>query len=339
MSRPTGLLCVGLTTLDVVHHVSGPPRWGRKERTLGGELVAGGPAANAAVTSARLLPGVRLLTAIGTGPAAGPVRADLAAHSVRVVDLAPPDWPLPVASALVDPATGERTVVSPGALGAGGVSAGGRALDGLLDGVGLVLLDGHHPALAAEVAALAARARVPVLLDAGSWKDEVAELLPRVALAACSADFQPPGLRRAGDDPEGVATELHRRGVASVLVTDGPRPITWRTMDGQRGTVPVPSVRAVDTLGAGDVFHGALAAALVARGGSLAGCAGLAAEVAAARCAHLGSRDWLDTPELTALAARFAARSKGRPAGGSRGGSPGRRGGSVGRLASGAWRR
>ncbi|MDT7775446.1 MAG: hypothetical protein QOC67_4370, partial [Pseudonocardiales bacterium] len=229
--RPT-VLCVGLTTLDVVHHVTGPPHWGRKERSVGGELLAGGPAANAAVTAARLLGSARLLSAVGTRPAAAPAHADLAAHHVDVIDLAPADWDLPVASALVDVRTGERTVVSPGALGNRGVDGAQYSLAGLLDGVAVVLLDGHHPALAARVAAEANRDGVPVVLDAGSWKDELEPVLPRVDLAACSADLCPPGGRRAGDDPFGVATALHRRGVPTVLVTDGPRPVVWSTMDG-----------------------------------------------------------------------------------------------------------
>ena len=268
-SGPTvsgGVLCVGLTTLDVVHQLAEPPRWGRKERSVGGELVAGGPAANAAVTAARLLgPGsARLVTAVGTEPAAAPVYADLAQGGVEVVDLAPDGWSVPVASAVVDVRNGERTVISPGALGDRGVSeeaARGYPLDRLVDDAAVVLLDGHHPALAARVTALALQAGVPVLLDAGSWKEELVGVLPRVTVAACSADFQPPGKRRAGDDAVGAATVLHRLGVPTVLVTDGARPVVWSSMDGERGTVAVPAVRVVDTLGAGDVFHGALAAA------------------------------------------------------------------------------
>jgi sugar/nucleoside kinase (ribokinase family) len=314
-----GVLCVGLTTLDVVHHLDGAPRWGTKQRSVGGELLAGGPAANAAVTAARLLGSARLLTAVGTLPGSDAARADLAAHGVGVIDLAPPGWALPAASALVDVRTGERTVVSPGALGGRAVDGAQYSLAGLLDGIGVVLLDGHHPRLAARVAAEATHAGVPVVLDAGSWKEELDPVLPRVTVSACSADLRPPGGPRAGDDPVAVATALHRRGVASVLVTDGPRPVVWSTLDGGRGSVAVPAVRAVDTLGAGDAFHGALAAALLGPAGDLPRCAELAARVAAVRCAHLGSRAWLAEPALDpvadALADALAARASRRRAG------------------------
>jgi sugar/nucleoside kinase (ribokinase family) len=305
-----GVLCVGLTTLDVVQHLDGPPSWGRKQRSVGEELVAGGPAANAAVTAAALLGSARLVTGAGSGPVAATALADLAAHGVEVFDLAPPDWSVPVASALIDVRSGERTVVSPGALGAGGLDlppgTTDEALEPLLAAVGAVLLDGHHPALAARVAGAAVRAGVPVLLDAGSWKDEVAEVLPRLALAACSADLRPPGGPRAGDDPGAVARLLHRLGVPTVLVTDGPRPVVWSTIDGAHGTVAVPAVTARDTLGAGDAFHGALAASVAARAADLAGCVALAAEVASARCARLGARGWLQEPVLAAARARLS---------------------------------
>jgi sugar/nucleoside kinase (ribokinase family) len=99
--------------------------------------------------------------------------------------------------------------------------------------------------------------------------------------------------------------------VPTVLVTDGPRPIVWSTIDGKRGKVDVPVIRAVDTLGAGDAFHGALAAALAVRPGELPRCAALAAEVAAVRCAHLGSRAWLGEPELAAVVARLSSVGRG----------------------------
>jgi sugar/nucleoside kinase (ribokinase family) len=65
-------------------------------------------------------------------------------------------------------------------------------------------------------------------------------------------------------------------------------------------------VTARDTLGAGDAFHGALAASVAARAADLAGCVALAAEVASARCARLGARGWLQEPVLAAARARLS---------------------------------
>jgi sugar/nucleoside kinase (ribokinase family) len=134
--------------------------------------------------------------------------------------------------------------------------------------------------------AVARGAEAPVVLDAGSWKPVLDELLPLVGVAACSAHFEAPG------------PGLHERGVPTVITTAGPRPVRWSTADGGSGEVPVPVVEARDTLGAGDVWHGALAVAVV-REPTVSDRIRFANEVAAERVRHVGPRSW-----TTAIAGR-----------------------------------
>ncbi|MFC4070870.1 carbohydrate kinase family protein, partial [Actinoplanes subglobosus] len=77
----------------------------------------------------------------------------------------------------------------------------------------------------------------------------------------------------------------------AVVITHGPDPVRWFS-DGGSGEVPVPRVAAVDTAGAGDAFHGALAVAL-ARGDDLPAAIGYASGIAAVRVTHAGPRAWL----------------------------------------------
>jgi fructokinase len=56
-----------------------------------------------------------------------------------------------------------------------------------------------------------------------------------------------------GVDARAAARRLLESHPAAVLVTDGAKPVTVRTSDGER-TLPVPSVDVVDTIGAGDAF-------------------------------------------------------------------------------------
>jgi sugar/nucleoside kinase (ribokinase family) len=141
-----------------------------------------------------------------------------------------------------------------------------------------VLVDGHYPQLALGVAKWARARGIPVVLDAGSWKPVLDELLPLVDIAACSAHFRVPG------------ATLHERGVPTVITTAGPGPVRWSTTTAS-GEVPVPEVTVRDTLGAGDVWHGALAYG--------AGCYDIpeliefANEVAAERVRHTGPRSWV----------------------------------------------
>ena len=68
------------------------------------EVVAGGPAANAAVVIAALGAPSTLVTMIGDDPAAVLAERELRAHHpLRVVDCAPSGWQIPIASAFIDP--------------------------------------------------------------------------------------------------------------------------------------------------------------------------------------------------------------------------------------------
>jgi sugar/nucleoside kinase (ribokinase family) len=272
------VLLAGLCTVDVVQRVEELPAPGEKVQSLRVDVAAGGPATNAAVTAAALGAEATLLTVLGAHPLAALARADLEAHGVRVVDLAAGNpEPPPVSAVAVRDRDGERTVVSRNAAGSEATWSGTVDAD-------VVLVDGHHPGLALSVARAAGD--VPVVLDAGSWKPVLDELLPLVDVAACSAHFTAP-------EPG-----LHERGVPTVITTAGAGPVRWSTADGGSGEVPVAEVEARDTLGAGDVWHGALAVA-VTRERTVTDRIRFANEVAAERVRHVGPRSW-----TTAIAGR-----------------------------------
>jgi ribokinase len=290
------VLLVGLCTVDLVQRVAELPVAGQKLQSVGVEVVAGGPAVNAAVTVAALGGAARLVTVLGSHPLAGLARADLTSHGVRLVDLRPElTGPPAVSAVVVRDRDGERVVVSHNAVG---VDAP-RELpvwSELLGDVGALLVDGHHPELAVAAARAARGRRVPVVLDAGSDKAVLSELLPLVDVCACSGSFR---LGRAGVR----ATErlVHEAGVPVVVRTDGAAPVRWSVrVDGRvvGGVVRPPTVTALDTLGAGDVWHGALAVGVARLGhvpgaDELPGLVGVANRVAAARVGVVGARAWL----------------------------------------------
>ena len=63
-----------------------------------------------------------------------------------------------------------------------------------------------------------------------------------------------------GTDPDGAARRILARGPAAVILTDGDRPVRLFTPTGAN-EIPVPAVRVVDTVGAGDAFGAAFLAA------------------------------------------------------------------------------
>ena len=282
---PVRVVCVGLATVDVVHRVDRVPGVDEKVQASATETAAGGPAANAAVTAAALGAHVTLVTAVGAHPLGDLVRDDLRRHGVRLVDVTPdaPDPP-PVLSIAVLERTGQRTIVSRNAGGA--VVAVPDDLD--LTAADVVLVDGHHPALARA----AARAGRPLVVDAGTWRPVFTDVLPHATVAACSAAFRDPAA--TGDSGAATAVAVRGRGARHVAITHGPEPVRWWS-GGAVGEVAVPPVTAVDTAGAGDAFHGALAVA-VARDPAVAdlpAALAYAVAVAGVRVRHRGPRSWL----------------------------------------------
>ncbi|MBE9375233.1 kinase [Saccharopolyspora sp. HNM0983] len=271
----------GLTTLDVVQHVDRFPGRDEKVTAAAQFLSAGGPAANAAVTFSALGGSAVLVTALGSGPAADVARADLRAHGVRVVEVPVDGGDAPVSAVLVDRGTGERSVAGTDATAlapAAPIGIGSFGAD-------VVLLDGHYPEVAAAV--LDAE-RAPVVLDAGRWKEPMRPLLTRAQTVIASAGFRTPGAA----DAVATSRALRGMGVPTVVTTHGPDPVHW--IDGaESGSVAPPRVAAVDTLGAGDAFHGAYCWQLVAGRPDVPGRIAAAARVAALRTTIAGPRAWL----------------------------------------------
>ncbi|MFF3562042.1 PfkB family carbohydrate kinase [Streptomyces sp. NPDC002574] len=283
-------LFVGLCTLDVITRVDRVPAPNEKLTASSQLIAAGGPATNAAATFAHLGGEAVLLTAFGGHPLSTAIDEDLAALGVAVLNLTA-DSPEPpaVSTILVTESTGDRAVASP----ASAQPTPPDDLEAIVASADLVLVDAHHPALALPAVRHARAAGIPTLLDAGSWRPGTAPLLPYTDLAVCSADFRPPGT----SSPADVLAFLRGAGVPWPIVTRGPLPVLWAG-----GEVPVPAPTAVaDTLGAGDIFHGALAHALLTHVRTRLTPALLtttlrsAATTASRSCASFGTRAWMRT--------------------------------------------
>ena len=300
------MLACGVAVLDVQQTVDRLP--GPDEKIVASDLLvgSGGPAANAAVTAAALGVGARLVTRIGDSALGMLIGADLAMRGVDVLDRAGPLEQPAVSTVLVTRGTGQRAVVSINA------SRHGRELPhpgpyaedwarALVHDMDVVLVDGHHLDLAIPLAAAARAAGIPVLLDGGSWKPGLDRLLGLVDIALISAVLQvPAGLGGStglpGDD---VLATVSTLGPPVVARSRGPLPIEVLAGAG-RAEVPVPQAEVVDTLGAGDVLHGALSAWLAVRGtDDLKAGLAWAAQIGTDSCTASGARGWLaDEPRL-----------------------------------------
>lgn len=290
-------LFVGLMTLDIIYLSTSLPSHNQKVVASDYTVAAGGPATNAAVTFSHLGNEAMLLGVVGAHPMTQLIRADLARCGVAIRDLNPvQSEPPPISSIIVTQATGDRAVISLNAVKSQVSSnslplfphLGEEESSGELQDVDIVMIDGHQMSAGQEIARLAKSNNIPIVIDGGSWKPGFDQLLPFVDYAICSANFYPPGCHSS----EEVFTYLSNIGIPYIAVTHGEKPIQY-LCDGDICLLEVPKITTVDTLAAGDIFHGAFCHHILQS--NFADALADAAKVAAHSCQFFGSRRWLES--------------------------------------------
>ncbi|MBI4782096.1 MAG: sugar kinase [Oscillatoriophycideae cyanobacterium NC_groundwater_1537_Pr4_S-0.65um_50_18] len=298
-------LFVGMVALDMIYLVEQLPDRNQKIVAIDFTTSAGGPATNAAVTFSYLGNSATLMGSVGTHALSQIIRADLQQWQVELVDLDPQRRdPVPTASILVTQATGDRAVVSLTAPHASFLPANHSPITHSpnpqasinLDSLEIVLIDGHQMALSKAIAQQAHALAIPVVADCGSWKPGFEEVLPYVSHAICSANFYPPQCQTAAE----VLAYLEALAVPHVAITGGDQPIQFLSR-GQFGEISVTTVAAVDTLGAGDIFHGAFCHFLLHHTPTQSGftdALAQAVQVASYSCQFFGTRRWMESGKL-----------------------------------------
>ena len=285
----TGLF-LGLATLDLVYLAGKPPGENQKVVASDCTIAAGGPAANAAVTFSFLGNAAVWAGVLGTHAIAQLIRADLAEYNVRIIDLEPGrSHSPPVSSIIVTEATGDRAVVS---INATKSQVDRQAINqDILTSVNIVLVDGHQIAASKEIAQLARLKNIPILLDGGSWKPGLEEILPFIEWAVCSDNFHPPNCNNS----EQVFAYLSAAGIANIAITRGEKSILYLS-NGTYSSIEVPQIQATDTLGAGDIFHGAFCHYILQN--NFTDTLTAAAKIASHSCKKFGTRGWMNKGEL-----------------------------------------
>ena len=245
------IACAGVVAADLVFAVPRLPDKPLKYRADASALVAGGCAVNAAAAVARLGGRAHLMGAVGDDAFGAMIRAEMAAEGVDCATLTVADAPT-ARSAVLSAADGERMLVNhrdPALFAATPVIPDPFPYDG-------ALADTRWPTGAAALLTAARAAGRPGVLDAEAPTDVAAAALAAASHVAFSeqglADFS--GL----DDARAGLIEAAARLGKWVCVTRGPAPVLICD-GGAVAEVAGFRVDAVDTLGAGDVWHGAFA--------------------------------------------------------------------------------
>ena len=281
----TGLF-LGLATLDLIYLAEKPPGENQKVVASDCTIAAGGPAANAAVTFGYLGNEAIWAGVLGIHAIAQLIKNDLDRYNVRIVDLSPgrSDSP-PVSSIIVTQGTGGRSVISMNATKSQVESQ--TINQDILTSVNIVLIDGHQIPASIEIAQLAKSKNVPIVLDGGSWKPGLDEILPFIEWAVCSDNFYPPNC----DNSEQVFAYLSAAGIPNIAITRGEKPILYLS-NGKYSSLEIPQIQATDTLGAGDIFHGAFCHYILQD--NFIDSLTEAAKIASHSCNFFGTRNWIN---------------------------------------------
>ena len=279
------ILCIGIPVRDLTFRVEAVPQRGSKASATHLAEICGGNALNAVIAIARL--GGRVAFAGPMGDAretsSGFILERMTAEGIETRHIVRmPDVTTPVSAIIID-AKGERTLTIYRDPALWTVKLPNA--DELLDDCQAVLVESRCAAIAISLCAEARRRDIPVIVGV----DRAMSLQDGLLTTASHLLFASEQVQETAGlaDDGGALKLLARLTPAFLAATRGPDGTIWLNETGElEGTAAFP-VEAVDTLGAGDVFHGAFTLRL-AEGEDVRGALRFAAAAAALKCTRHG---------------------------------------------------
>jgi sugar/nucleoside kinase (ribokinase family) len=282
---PPRILCIGMPVRDLTFRVDGLPARGSKENASHFDEICGGNALNGAIGIARLGGRASICGPMGdaretTSRYIFEKMAEEGIETKHIVHM--PGLVTPISNIMIDP-SGERTIVTfrdpelwkvhlPDA-------------DTLLDDCDAILTESRCAAFCTDLCAEARRRGIPVIVDV----DRAMSLREGLLTASSHLVFSSEPLQEtAGVADDGEALKKIARLTQSFLAgTRGAQGTIWLDEHQTLQQTPAFPVHTVDTLGAGDVFHGAFALAITEKQ-VLRAALRFASAAAALKCTRFG---------------------------------------------------
>jgi sulfofructose kinase len=279
------ILCIGIPVRDLTFRVSGVPARGSKENASHFDEICGGNSLNAAIGIVRLGGRASMCGPMGDAKeTASRYIFDQLGHegieTQHIVHMA--GLVTPISGIMIDP-SGERTIVTFRDPNLWKVQL--PSADALLDDCAAILVESRCAEFSTELCAEARRRGIPVVVDV----DRAMSLSEGLLTASSHLVFSSEPLQEtAGVDDDGAALKKIAKLTRSFLAgTRGARGTIWLDDQGQLQETPAFPVHTVDTLGAGDVFHGAFTLAIT-EGQDLKEALRFASAAAALKCTRFG---------------------------------------------------
>ncbi len=276
------VLCIGHACYDLTFSVSHHPK--ADEKIFANHLLdgGGGPAANAAVCVAKLGLTSAFAGYLGQDFYGEKHLQELIEYGVNTQLIVRGRSPTPLSTVIVKP-DGSRALIN---YKGDTIALPANAIDFSTIQPKVILIDGHEPHLSLALLESIHDAGIITILDAGSVHNGTLALMEKVDCLACSEKFA----RQLTGDVETALRQLAMTSPA-VIITLGEQGLIWQRGQ-ERGAFPAFAVNAVDSTGAGDAFHGALAAAL-STGADWLTTLRYASAAGALCCSKMGARQGL----------------------------------------------
>jgi sugar/nucleoside kinase (ribokinase family) len=276
------VLCAGIAVEDFLFKVERFPEPGAKVSAEALAITAGGCAVNAAIAVARLGGIARFAGPVGTDDASGRFLAALALAGVDASGVTRVEGGSISVSGIFIDRHGEKMVAT--RRGEKLERAAPADAGTLVAGIDIVLADNRFPTYVRPICQAASALGIPVVLDI----DKATQPDDALFATASHAIFSSEALRATtGSADLGAGlTAIAPSFRGFVAVTDGPGDVLWFG-GGALHHMPVFPIAAIDTLGAGDVFHAGFALGL-AEGRDEVAAMRLGAAAAALKCLRFG---------------------------------------------------
>ena len=240
---------VGLCGLDAVYYSKQDlPAENTKIKITDFSLEVGGPAANAAITYAKLGGDAFLISAIGNNEEGKLIKSKLKALNVKVIDIIDDldNTKCNVSFIYVNLKNGSRTIFS-GQTNANITSS--IEWGEVVKKAKFVLYDGNLPKAENKLIQYVEYYDKDLVIDAGSYKPGFPECFYRANTVISSNNF-------VDLENNDVFAIQKKYGFKYAAKTRGEKPIIFND-EGKLNEIPLLDVKALDTLGAGDIIHGA----------------------------------------------------------------------------------
>ncbi|MGY3486679.1 sulfofructose kinase [Bradyrhizobium sp. USDA 4011] len=305
---PPRILCIGLPVRDLTFRVNVPAR-GSKENATHFDEICGGNALNAAIGIVRLGGRASICGPMGDSRETSSryIFDKLAQEGIETNHLIHmPDLVTPISAIMIDD-TGERTIVTFRDPELWKVKLPPTEL--LLEDCAAILTESRCAPFCTELCAEAVKRGIPVVVDV----DRAMSMREGLLTASSHLVFSSEPLQQTADvTDDGQALQKLAKLTPSFLAgTRGPQGTIWLNEKGGLEETPAFPVHTVDTLGAGDVFHGAFALAITEKQ-ELRQALRFASAAAALKCTRFGGA--YAAPQRTEVEAFLGEHADVRPA-------------------------